>query len=96
MKNNYGGNACYRVSKTAVNQLTKTMAIDLQKLGSKVIALAVHPGWVPTRMTDFKGGDDMEICMTALVETIERLGTSDGTEIENGSFVKWTGEAMEY
>ncbi|KAK0624582.1 hypothetical protein B0T17DRAFT_463145, partial [Bombardia bombarda] len=51
-----------------LNQLTKTMAINLQKLHlSHVVTLAVHPGWLPTRLAGFHGADDMETCMAGLV-----------------------------
>ena len=93
---NYGGNAPYRVSKTGLNQLTKTMAIDLHETGSKVVTLGVHPGWLPTKMTGFHGGDDMDTCMKGLVETIEKLGTEKAEGFESGDYVKWTGEKLMY
>ncbi|KAK3325072.1 hypothetical protein B0H66DRAFT_547347 [Apodospora peruviana] len=89
---NTGGNVCYRLSKAGVNQLTKNMAIDLGKLGSKVLTLAVHPGYVATKMTGYYGEDDMETCMSSLVETIERLGK----DIPTGSYVRWSGDIMAY
>jgi NAD(P)-dependent dehydrogenase (short-subunit alcohol dehydrogenase family) len=88
-------NACYRISKAGVNQLTKTMAVDLS-LESKVLALAVHPGFLPTRMTGYAGKDEMDSCMNALVETIERLGTAGGRELENGGYYRWDGQKMAY
>ncbi|KAI3332070.1 NAD(P)-binding protein [Xylariaceae sp. AK1471] len=94
---NTGGNACYRISKTAVNQLTKTMSIDLNKLlDTKVLTLAVHPGYVATKMTGFYGEDDMNRCMSSLVEVIERFGTPRGKDIPNGGYVRWNGESMAY
>ena len=44
--NSGGGSAAYRMSKAAVNMFTKTLAIDEKS----VISLALHPGWVKTRM----------------------------------------------
>ncbi|HEY7529553.1 MAG TPA: SDR family NAD(P)-dependent oxidoreductase [Gemmatimonadota bacterium] len=46
-----GGHPAYRVSKAALNALSKTMARDVQGMGVKVNVL--DPGWVRTRM----GGD---------------------------------------
>ncbi|KAK3385366.1 hypothetical protein B0H63DRAFT_510199 [Podospora didyma] len=65
---NTGGNACYRISKTGVNQLTKTMAAGLAKLGSKV-------------MTGFYGEDNMEECMNGLADIVARFGTAECAEI---------------
>lgn len=94
---NWAGNACYRISKTGLNQLTKTMALDLKKmLKSKVLTLAVHPGWLPTRMTGFYGEDDMDVCMSSLVDVIERFGTPEGENLPHGGYVKWNGEQMAY
>ncbi|KAK0625969.1 hypothetical protein B0T14DRAFT_412511, partial [Immersiella caudata] len=73
----YGGNTPYRVSKINLNQLTKTMAVGLHEAGSKVATRGVHPGWLPTKMTGFQSGDDMDTRMKGLVETIEKLGTEE-------------------
>lgn len=94
---NTGGNACYRISKAGLNQLTKTMAVDLARsAGSKVLALAVHPGFVPTKMTGYHGEDDMDTCMSSLVEVIVKFGTPDGQELRNGGYYRWNGQRMEY
>ena len=38
----------YRSSKSAVNQVTKSLALDLADRGVRAVAL--HPGWVRTDM----------------------------------------------
>jgi NAD(P)-dependent dehydrogenase (short-subunit alcohol dehydrogenase family) len=38
----------YRSSKTAAHMVTKSLSIDLQ--GRGITAVALHPGWVSTRM----------------------------------------------
>jgi NAD(P)-dependent dehydrogenase (short-subunit alcohol dehydrogenase family) len=43
-----GGYTGYRVSKAALNALTRTMAADLE--GSPILVNVVDPGWVKTRM----------------------------------------------
>jgi NAD(P)-dependent dehydrogenase (short-subunit alcohol dehydrogenase family) len=78
---NTGGNASYRISKAGVNQLTKTMAMDLTKMGSNVLVLAVHPGHVATKMTH----------MSSLVNVITKFGT-----VHDGKYVKWNGVIMAY
>lgn len=97
IEDNVGGNACYRISKAGVNQLTKTMSIDLVKfLDSSVQTLAVHPGYVATKMTGYYGEDDMETCMSSLVDTVLRFGTPAGHDLPNGGYVRWNGEKMAY
>ncbi|MEH6358328.1 MAG: SDR family oxidoreductase [Pseudomonadales bacterium] len=46
--NSSGGSYYYRSSKTALNQVVKSLSIDLAPQGIKVVAL--HPGWVLTEM----------------------------------------------
>ena len=46
--NSSGGSYYYRSSKTALNQVVKSLSIDLAPQGVKVVAL--HPGWVLTEM----------------------------------------------
>lgn len=73
------------------------MAIDLEKKGSSNIkTLAIHPGYVATKMTGYFGEDDMETCMSSLIGVIERFGTEDGVGLPNGGFVRWDGEVMAY
>ncbi len=79
-----------------MNQLTKTMALDLARTAPGVIALAVHPGWVATKMTGYYGEDDMDTCMGSLVDTIERFGSGAGRDIPNGGYVRYDGEKMDY
>ena len=50
-----GGLCAYRSSKAAVNQVMKSMAVDLGKRG--ILAIAMHPGWAKTDM----GGPGAEI-----------------------------------
>lgn len=46
--NSSGGYYAYRVSKAALNMVAKSMSNDLRSRG--VITVALHPGWVQTRM----------------------------------------------
>jgi NAD(P)-dependent dehydrogenase (short-subunit alcohol dehydrogenase family) len=46
--NGSGGRYGYRISKCALNMIAKGVANDLRSRG--VISVALHPGWVKTRM----------------------------------------------
>jgi NAD(P)-dependent dehydrogenase (short-subunit alcohol dehydrogenase family) len=50
-ENDSGGQYAYRSSKAAAHMVMKGLAVDLAPRG--IIAVALHPGWVRTRM----GGD---------------------------------------
>ena len=73
------------------------MSLDLQKLAPNVLTLAIHPGWVATKMTGYYGEDDMDECTKGLVSIIERFGI-DGEEdtFENGGYIRWNGQKMDY
>ena len=49
--NSGGGMYVYRSSKTALNQVVKSLSVDL--LGNRISVVALHPGWV---RTDFPKG----------------------------------------
>ena len=46
--NNLGGLYAYRSTKTAVNAIMRSMALDLARRG--IIAVPIHPGWAATEM----------------------------------------------
>jgi NAD(P)-dependent dehydrogenase (short-subunit alcohol dehydrogenase family) len=46
--NNLGGLYAYRSTKTAVNAIMRSMALDLARRG--IIAVPLHPGWTATEM----------------------------------------------
>lgn len=74
-----GDMAPYRVSKAALNMLTKNLAIAYQPYGITVVGL--HPGWVRTDM----GGPDaplsVEESVTRLLGIIENLSPSRSGEV---------------
>jgi NAD(P)-dependent dehydrogenase (short-subunit alcohol dehydrogenase family) len=82
--NTSGGVYAYRTSKAAVNQVMKSLAIDLESQGIKTVAL--HPGWVKTDM----GGPD------ALIDTREsvtgmRKVLSQLSRQQSGQFIGYDG-----
>lgn len=77
----------YRLSKTALNQLTVSLSRTLAFEGLNVTIHAIHPGWIPTAMSGFTCLDDMDTQITLMVDTIEKLGVQD-----SGRFMKADGE----
>ena len=63
----------YRSSKAAVNQVGKSLSIDLHEQGVKVVML--HPGYVRTDMTNGNGLIDKEQSVTGLLKAIENTGS---------------------
>jgi NAD(P)-dependent dehydrogenase (short-subunit alcohol dehydrogenase family) len=65
--NNSGGYYSYRGSKTALNAMIKSIAIDQEKNGLKFLIL--HPGWVKTDM----GGQNAHIETNESIEGMIKI-----------------------
>ena len=85
--NKSGGMYIYRSSKTALNQVVKSLSIDLKPLGISVISL--HPGWVRTEM----GGPNALISVEESVNGM--VGVISKTNIINsGQFINYDGTRL--
>jgi len=83
--NTSGGSYAYRMSKAALNMLTKNLSIELK--ADHILAVILHPGWVQTDM----GGPNALISTTKSVEEMLKM-TSGFTEKDSGAFYGWNGE----
>lgn len=85
--NDSGGRYGYRMSKTALNSMAKSLAIDLQPNGIAVAIL--HPGYVRTDMTSHHGLIDPEESAAGLLQRM------DGLNLDNsGTFWHANGEVL--
>jgi len=85
--NSSGGGYLYRSSKTAVNQVVKSLSIDLADEGIKVLAL--HPGWVKTDM----GGPNALISTEESVAGLKKI-LQNATADDSGHFYNYDGSAI--
>jgi len=79
----------YRMSKAALNMMTVTMAKEFQMNGDNIAVLALNPGYVATRLTNFRSRDDMDECIAGIVELLEGVGMK-----QTGSFLDWRGQTL--
>lgn len=77
----------YRTSKAALNQVTRTMSVELAAEG--FICVVLHPGWVRTDMGGASATYSPQESVSGLVAVIERLGPSD-----NGCFYDFNGASI--
>ena len=88
-ENSTGGWVAYRISKTALHQVMRTLDAELSKEGLTFVLLS--PGWVRTRM----GGKDAplspEDSVRGLLKVIDRLGPKDSGRFfsERGREIAW-------
>jgi len=87
--NSSGGTYAYRASKAALVIVSKSMAVDLQDDGVRVITL--HPGWVQTDMTHHSGLIDVKQSVTGMTNVIEHVDN-----YEAGQFVAFDGKIVPY
>ncbi|KAF4316876.1 hypothetical protein BBO99_00008259 [Phytophthora kernoviae] len=74
-ENGSGGRYSYRASKAALNMLNMSLSIDLKD--DKIVALALHPGYVATRMTANKGEVTKEESVAGLTKIIAEVKPED-------------------
>ena len=87
--NSSGGSYAYRLSKCALNMAVRNLAHELGSEG--FIALAIHPGWVKTKM----GGAAAPLDLEPAVQDILRTALGSGAA-ENGSFKGPGGASLPY
>ena len=85
--NKSGGMYIYRSSKTALNQVVKSLSIDLKPLGISVISL--HPGWVRTEMGGPNALISVEESVNGMIEVI-----SNTSIINSGQFINYDGTRL--
>src|SRR5262249_3968444 len=83
--NDAGGHYPYRASKTALNGLWRSFAID----HPEVIAVLASPGRVQTDMTDFKG----EFSAAQGASNVRRI-IHGLTQADSGKFYYWDGKPL--
>ena len=86
-----GGLYPYRASKAALNIISRSMAFDFQHLG--VASIAVHPGWVKTRL----GGSHAPMEPKDSISAILRFINDDfDPQKHNGEFVDYAGKKVPF
>lgn len=77
----------YRTSKSALNMVSRCMAVDLEPDG--ILCMAIHPGWVRTDMGGSEAPLSTEESISSMLSVIGGL-----TEKDHGSFLNFTGEVL--
>lgn len=96
--NHLGGWYGYRASKAALNQLTRTLAIEMGRKAPSTICALLHPGTVDTDLSKpFQRNVpedklfDRALAARQLIEVIAGLSSAD-----SGAFFDWAGEPIEW
>lgn len=87
--NGRGGSYIYRSSKTALNSVVKSLALDLAPEGIAVATL--HPGWVRTDMGGPNGLIDAPESVSGMLNVIDGLSVANTGQFfsYDGSTIAW-------
>ena len=87
--NSGGGSYIYRSSKTALNSVVKSLAIDLA--GEGFSAAVLHPGWVLTDMGGQNALIDTKTSVTGMLQVVDDLDPQSSGSFFNydGSIIAW-------
>jgi NAD(P)-dependent dehydrogenase (short-subunit alcohol dehydrogenase family) len=96
--NRLGGWYGYRASKAALNQIMRTLAVELRRQKPDAICVALHPGTVDTALSQpFQGGVESRRLFTP-ADAAERLLTvlNGLTAADSGGFFAWDGQRIPF
>lgn len=85
--NTSGGCYPYRTSKTALNMVTKSLAVDLKPVG--ILSFVLHPGWVLTDMGGKNALITTETSVNGMLDTILK-----STDEHSGGFFNYDGKKI--
>ena len=77
----------YRCSKIGLNMAMKSLSVDLKDTG--ILIMAMHPGWVKTRMGGPNALIDTETCVSTMIQTLQGL-----TEKDHGSLLRYNNTSI--
>ncbi len=92
--NALGGWHAYRASKAALNQIVKTVSIELKRTHPHAIVVALHPGTVDTALSRPFARNGLKVrppetAAAELLGTLDTLGPQD-----SGTFVSYDGSRL--
>jgi NAD(P)-dependent dehydrogenase (short-subunit alcohol dehydrogenase family) len=96
--NRLGGWHAYRAAKAALNQLVRTMAVELTRSHPQAFAVTLHPGTVDTPLSaPFQRGVAPDKLFTTDFAAGRLLSVLDGLDASaSGGFFAWDGQAIPF
>lgn len=92
--NKLGGWYSYRGSKAALNQMTKTMSLEVARRKHKVACILLHPGTTETGLSEpFQKNVKPEMLFPVDRTVRQLLDIIEGTGMgDNGRYIAWDGQ----
>jgi NAD(P)-dependent dehydrogenase (short-subunit alcohol dehydrogenase family) len=82
--NSSGGAYAYRMSKAALNMMSKSLSVDLR--GEGILSIVINPGWVQTDMGGASAPTPVADSARAILARID-----EATLEQSGEFINWKG-----
>jgi len=82
--NGSGGSYAYRMSKAALNMMSKSLAVDLKSEG--ITSVVINPGWVQTDMGGSRAPTPVDESIRGMLSVIDAATLAD-----SGEFLNWKG-----
>jgi NAD(P)-dependent dehydrogenase (short-subunit alcohol dehydrogenase family) len=79
-----GGGYAYRMSKAALNMMSRSLAVDLR--GDGILSVVINPGWVQTDMGGAGASLPVADSVRAILREVDRATLAD-----SGEFLNWRG-----
>ncbi|OMO73774.1 Short-chain dehydrogenase/reductase SDR [Corchorus olitorius] len=94
--NRLGGWHSYRSSKTALNQLTKTISVEFARKKDPIACILLHPGTVDTDLSKpFQRNVPADKLFTKEFSVQKLLNIINNTKLQdNGKFFAWDGQEI--
>lgn len=96
--NRLGGWYSYRASKAALNQVIRSLAVELKRTHPNAIALALHPGTVATPLSKPFRSDETRAGLFAPDDAASNLlkVIDQATVEQSGALLAWDGSRIPY
>lgn len=82
--NTSGGYYAYRMSKAALNMMSRSLAVDLR--GEGITSIVINPGWVQTDMGGPSAPTPVADSVRGILREVDRATLAD-----SGEFLNWKG-----
>lgn len=82
--NSSGGDYAYRMSKAALNMMSRSLAVDLRRDG--IASAVINPGWVSTDMGGRDAPTKVGDSVRGILRELDKLSLAT-----SGSFLNWKG-----
>lgn len=82
--NTSGGYYAYRMSKAALNMMSRSLAVDLKSEG--ITSVVINPGWVQTDMGGRSAPTPVSESVRGILREVDRATVAD-----SGEFLNWRG-----